>query len=184
MMDSSVKRQIECFASEVGAETVAEFLSRLDDDYFDRFMAEDIHNHLRMASRLTPDRPVQLKIEPSAVRRFELTIVALDYFSELSLICGLISAFAFNIDAGYIYTFSARDPQPAVPPRFHSSRKRRRPSGPRHPRKMVDVFTVSERDGRGFDADKQAELGSELESVILLLREGLFARARDRVNRR
>src|SRR5215469_2657035 len=120
MMDSSVKRQIECFANEVGAETVAEFLSRLDQDYFDRFTTKDIHDHLIMAGRLTPDRPVQLKVVPSGVGQFELTIVGLDYFSELSIICGLISAFALNIDAGYIYTFSARDPQPAVPPRFHS----------------------------------------------------------------
>src|SRR5215469_1076104 len=111
MMDSSVKRQIEGFASEVGAETVAEFLSRLDDDYFETFTAEEIHNHLIMASSLTPGRPVQLKVVPRGVGQFELTIVALDSFSELSIICGLISAFAFNIDSGLVYTFSAQNPQ-------------------------------------------------------------------------
>src|SRR5262249_13472588 len=111
-------------------------------------------------------------------------IVGLDYFSELSIICGLISAFAFNIDAGYIYTFSAQDPQSAVPSRFHPGRRRRQICGPGHPRKLVDVFTVSQRDGRGFGADKEAEFGNELESLIILLRERLFAEARDRVNRR
>src|SRR5215470_10573095 len=181
-MDSSVKQQIERFAGEVGPETVAEFLSRLDDDYFDRFTAEDIHNHLRMATRLTLDRPVQLQIVPSGVGQFEFTIVGLDYFSELSIICGLISAFAFNIDSGLIYTFSARDPRAAVPARFHAWPRRRQTCDPRHPRKMVDVFTASQRGGRGFGADKQAEFESELESLIILLRERLFAEARDRVN--
>src|SRR5262244_1488827 len=50
------------------------------------FTTEDIHNHLRMASRLTHDRPVQLKIVPLGVGQFEFTIVGLDYFSELSII--------------------------------------------------------------------------------------------------
>src|SRR5215831_10408812 len=183
-MDSSVKRQIECFANEVGAETVAEFLSRLDEDYFDRFTTEDIHNHLIMAGRLTPDRPVQLKVVPSGPGQFELTIVALDCFSELSIICGLISAFAFNIDSGYIYTFSARNSRSTIRPQFHAGPRRRQTSGLHHSRKMVDVFTVSQRNSRSFGTDEQAEFGSELESLILLLRERLFAEARDRVNRR
>src|SRR5262249_19973500 len=176
-MDSSAKQQIDRFAGEVGAETVAEFLSRLDDDYFDRFTTEDIHNHLRMASRLTHDRPVQLKIEPLRVGQFEFTIVGFAYFSELSISCGLISSSAFNIDPVLTYTFSAGDRQPAVPPRFHAGPRQRRTSGPGHPRKLVDVFTVSRRDGRGFGADKQTEFGSELESLIILLRERLFAEA-------
>jgi len=183
-MDSSVKRQIECFANEVGAETVAEFLSRLDQDYFDRFTTEDIHNHLIMAGRLTPDRPVQLKVVPSGPGQFELTIVALDCFSELSIICGLISAFAFNIDSGLVYTFSARNPRSTIRPQFHAGPRRRQTPGQHHSRKMVDVFTVSQRNSRSFGTDEQAEFGSELESLILLLRERLFAEARDRVNRR
>ncbi|HKF53920.1 MAG TPA: hypothetical protein VKJ45_00700, partial [Blastocatellia bacterium] len=182
-MDSSVKQQIECFANEVGTETVEEFLSRFDDDYFDRFTTEEIHNHLIMASTLTPDRPVQLKFVPSGIAQFELTIVGLDYFSQLSIICGLISAFAFNIDSGLVYTFSAQDSRSAVRPRFRAGR-RRPASAQHHPRKMVDVFTVSQRNGHGFGPDKQAEFGSELESLILLLRERLFSEARDRVNRR
>jgi glutamate-ammonia-ligase adenylyltransferase len=183
-MNASVKQQIQRFADEVGAETVAEFLSRLDDDYFDRFTTEDIHNHLRIASRLTLDRPVQLKILPTGAGKFEFTIVGLDYFSELSIICGLISAFAFNIEAGYVFTFSAQDPQSAAPPRLDPRRGWRRTSRPFHPRKMVDVFRVSQRDSRGFGRDVQAEFGSELQSLILLLRDRLFAEARDRVNRR
>src|SRR5262249_41840001 len=162
-MDSSIKQQIESFAGEVGAETVAEFLSRLDDDYFDRFTTEDIHNHLRMASRLTPGRPVQIQMVPTGGGKFEFTIVGLDYFSELSIICGLISAFAFNIDAGSIYTFSAQERPPAAPPRsVRAGRRWRLTPGRRRARKMVDVFMVSQRDGRGLGADKQAEFGSEL----------------------
>jgi glutamate-ammonia-ligase adenylyltransferase len=183
-MNASVKQQIDRFADEVGAETVAEFISRLDDDYFDRFTTEDIHNHLQMASRLTLDRPVQLKLMPTGAGKFEFTVVGLDYFSVLSIICGLISAFAFNIDSGLVFTFSAQDPLAALPPRLHAGHWRRQTSRPFHPRKMVDVFRVSQRDAGGFGLDMQAEFGSELESLILLLRDRFFAEARDRVNRR
>ena len=171
--------QLERFSAEVGGETVAEFLSRLDDEYFERFSPDQIRLHMQMANRLWLARPVQLGVAARSGGGFDLTIVAFDYFSELSIICGLVSAFGFNIDAGRVYTFSGEKPSShSSPPRRAGSR------GTYHPRKIVDAFSVSLRDGCVFDGDKQAEFSHELESLVRLLGDRMFAEARDRVNRR
>jgi [glutamine synthetase] adenylyltransferase / [glutamine synthetase]-adenylyl-L-tyrosine phosphorylase len=182
MTESSARRRINVFANEVGDDTINEFLTRLDDDYFAGFTIEEIHLHLLMASRLTIDRPVQFEVASENDSQYKITIVALDYFSELSMICGLISAFGFNIDAGYIYTFSSEVPQQQAN-RPQVARRPRRAPAVAHPRKIVDVFTVSRRVGKVFFAEEQAEFGRELESLILLLRDRLFSEARDRLNR-
>ncbi|HEU4388428.1 MAG TPA: hypothetical protein VFV34_11570 [Blastocatellia bacterium] len=178
-MDQVVKKQVESLSGEVGAEIVAEFLSRLDDEYFERFSPEQVRLHMQMASSLWLARPVQLNVAAGSPGQFDLTIVALDFFSELSIICGLISAFGFNIDAGYVYTFSGQSSA------ARTSQPRRAGSGSlSHRRKIVDVFSVSQRNPDSFNNGREAEFRQELESLIRLLGDRMFAEARDRVNRR
>ena len=47
--------------------------------------------------------------------RYEITIVAYDYFSEFATICGLLSAFGLNIEEGRIYTFDEEQSSRVAP---------------------------------------------------------------------
>src|SRR5262245_22011203 len=181
MFDPGLKARIEDFTQDLDERTVREFLSRLDGDYFDQFAPAQTRQHMMMASGLSAEQPAQVELRHRDDGKFDLTIVALDYFSELSIICGLISAFGFDIDSGQIYTFSSAAANPAPET---GSRRPRRPRHAEEPRpvKIVDVFTVSARDE--FRPEKQEELRVELNALILLLRERLFSEARDRLNRR
>ncbi|MDE3224897.1 MAG: hypothetical protein KGN30_05730, partial [Nitrospirota bacterium] len=66
-----------------------DFIVRMDRDYFDRFPPDEIARHLCLAARLTPEHPCEVAITEQRDRRFELTLVAYDYFSEFATICGL-----------------------------------------------------------------------------------------------
>lgn len=155
------------------AEEVQAFLSRMDRDYFSLYSPSEVADHIRIASRLDRDRPAALKIIPKGGRRFEITVVAFDYFSEFSILCGLLASFGFDIEAGNIHTFSD---EAGAPPRGDPVQ--------RTPRKIVDVFQTSLAEGETFDADRPQRLEEALVSLVRLLEQGRFNEARDQVNRR
>src|SRR5438128_7303971 len=100
----------------------------MEEDYFRTFTPAAIATHLRMASALSTDAPVQVRITPQEHNEFEIVIVGFDYFGQFSMFCGLMSAFALDIRTGDIYSFA----------------KRSRSS------KVVDVFRVAPIHGETF----------------------------------
>ena len=161
---------------------VRDFILRMDRDYFDRFPPDEIARHINLAARLTPEHPCEIAIVEQRDRRFELTLVAYDYFSEFATICGLLSAFGLNIEEGQIYTFTEATPTArASATGGFRARPKTRPGSSR--KKIVDVFRVQPVPGASFGSEEQRRLASELGTVIGLLDAGQFEEARHTVNR-
>jgi glutamate-ammonia-ligase adenylyltransferase len=179
----SVRKIITSHCKDVADEVVDDFLGRMDPDYFSSVPPGAIARHIRLAAALSLDNPCELSCLSMADDRFELTVVAYDYFSEFAAICGILSAFGLNIDEGRIYTF-AEDGGPKASS-SHPSEKRfrskRRPGLAR--KKIVDIFHVRPLDGASFTAQDQQQLSTEMKRVVKLLDESRFEDARQQVNR-
>ena len=74
-------------------DVLRDFVSRMDNEYFEHFPPETIAHHVQLASRLTPEHPCELSMLDTQAGQSEISIVAYDYFSEFATICGLLSAF-------------------------------------------------------------------------------------------
>lgn len=156
-------------------EGVQDFLSRMDRDYLSLYSPAEIADHIQMAARLDRDRPAALKITPKGDRAFEITVVAFDYFSEFSILCGLLASFGLDIQAGNVHTFSDEE----APPARGGFARPKRPAA----RKIVDVFQTALVSGEQFDAERRQRLEEALVSLVRLLEQGEFNEARDQVNR-
>ena len=167
MIREESKQTIESLCPEVGKLVIQDFFARMDEDYFLTFSPEEISTHIRMSAALDSRHPIKVRITPRPMDsggEFDVVIVGLDYPSEFSILCGLLSAFGLNIRSGDIYSF-AKDAS--------------RPS----PRKIVDVFRVGIKPGETFDEGKQREFEQELQTLTHLLATGSVNEARERLNR-
>jgi glutamate-ammonia-ligase adenylyltransferase len=168
-------------APDLSPDVARDFVSRMDDEYFQQFQPADMIPHLKLVERLTPDRPCHV----SVTQRDDdllLVIVAYDYFSEFAAIAGLLSSHRLDIREGALYTYTdvtgAPGPRPSVP-------GRRPPARPGLSRKkIVDVFRVRPLPGSAFGPSEQRLLADELQQVIHLLDARQFTDARRFVNRR
>ena len=161
-----------------------DFLSRMDPEYFRRFEPATIAQHIRLAARLTPEHLCEIDFAEQRDRRFEVTVVAYDYFSEFATICGLLSAFGLNIEEGQIYTFTGDSSgSPSKLPSQGAPRRRPKTRPGLSRKKIVDVFRVQPVPGASLGQDEQRRLADSLHFVIKLLDGGQFAEARHVVNR-
>jgi glutamate-ammonia-ligase adenylyltransferase len=176
-----VLQTITPLCQDVAPDILQDFLNRMDPEYFRRFAPPTIARHIRLAATLTPDHPCELAVADLHQHRFELTIVAYDYFAEFATICGLLSAFGLNIEEGRIYTFVEAAPvRPAGTPAARP-RTATRPGLGR--KKIVDVFRVQPVPGVSFGPDEHNRLAVEITMMIGLLNASQFERARQAVNR-
>lgn len=151
-----------------------EFLGRLDSEYYARVFPEDAARHARLAADLTHERPARLSVEARVQGRYDIAVVALDYFSEFAIVCGLLAAHGLDIESGHVHTGESA---PAPPPR--ERRPRRRPASVAA-RKIVDVFRVHPR----RQPPEPGALEAELVGLLRLVAKGEAVEARERVNRR
>ncbi len=173
----AIIKTLASLCSDVEDEVVHDFVSRMDTEYFERFKPDTIAHHIQLASRLTPDHPCELSVLDKRAGRWEITIVAYDYFSEFAAICGVLSAFGLNIEEGRIYTFMGAAPSPST-----AGRPKGRPGLSR--KKIVDVFLVHPIDRSGFPPPQHNALRQTVNEVVQLLDAGKFEEARQYVNRR
>ena len=172
------KQAIESLCLEVRKEIVQDFFARMDEDYFEAFSPEEIATHIRMSCALGPEHPVECRITNLGENDFEIVIVGLDYLSEFSIFCGLLSAFGLNIRAGKIYSFARQVPGEA---RRRPARRSSRLDATRAlPSKIVDFFNAR---GEAFDEVKQREFAQELQTLVRMLASGSSDLARERLNR-
>lgn len=177
-------RLLQPFCREVAPDVLRDFLSRMDPEYFRHFDPPAIARHIRLAARLTPEHPCEIAFAEQPGRRFEVTFVAYDYFSEFATICGLLSAFGVNIEEGRIYTFTGDGPSSPTKPAAEGGLHRRSKIRPGlNRKKIVDVFRVQPVPGASLGPDEQRRLAEVLHSVIKLLDAGQFEEARHAVNR-
>ena len=168
----------------IDADILQDFTTRMDSDYFAAFPPKLLADHVRLAALLTPDNPCEIRFAKLDRKRWTITIVAYDYFSEFATICGLLSAFGLNIEEGRIFT--SAETEPARSARSNPSygarlRPQGRPGLTR--KKIVDVFTVIPTEGQPFTVEDQKRLAEQLFRMIVLLDTNEFDEARQQVNR-
>ena len=169
---------------------IADFLDRMDPDYFSHFSPATIAAHVALADALTLDQPCALQFQRIKGKyHYQLTVVAYDYFSEFATICGLLAAYRLDVREADIFTYRdqpAPSRDPARQSSIHARRKRliRRPA-PRaglSRKKVVDVFRVQTLSGTAFPAKDQKELSRELTELLRLLESRQTQEARRRIN--
>ena len=180
----SIIKTLASLCPDVADEVSRDFVSRMDPEYFERFQPDTIAHHIQLASRLAPDHPCELSVLDKRAGRWEISIVAYDYFSEFAAICGVLSAFGLNIEEGRIYTFMGATPSPS--PRRETLSRADRPKG--RPglsrKKIVDVFLVHPINKAGFPPPQHNALRQTVSEIVQLLDAGQFEEARQYVNRR
>jgi len=171
---------------DIPSDVLQDFFTRMDQEYFQRFAPATIAEHLRLTAQLTPEHPCEIAFAEQPDKRFSVTIVAYDYFSEFATICGLLSAFGLNIEEGHIYTFSELSPSPSARTNWagYGPRIRAKGSPGLSRKKIVDVFRVLPVSGAELGPLQQQQLSAALHSVITQLDKGEFEEARFAVNRR
>ena len=87
----AILNSLQASAPGLPTDVVRDFVSRMDDEYFQRFQPADIVRHLRLVERLTPDHPCHVSVT-ECDGGLLLAIVAYDYFSEFAAIAGLLSS--------------------------------------------------------------------------------------------
>lgn len=147
---------------EMAQEMLQRLLSRMDGDYLLLCTSSEIADHLKMSQALTPHAPVTLQIIQEDSEHYRVVIVAFDYFSEFSILCGLFSAFGLNIEAGNVQTL------------FTGSGRK----------KIVDLFRVRTLEGFHFGLAEQKQFEEALHRLIGMLEQGAFRTARASVNQR
>lgn len=170
---------------EIAEETLRDFVTRMDPDYFASFSEQEISRHLSLADRLDPDHPCHIDIVAREQKQFDLVVVAYDYFAVFAMICGVLSAAGLDIVEARIYT--SRDlPSSSMPPVQAGVGPRRRSlrKAGLSRRKLVDVFRVRPIAGSRFSASDQAVLLTHITHIIQLLDLGKQEEARQVVNRR
>ncbi|HEY6903543.1 MAG TPA: hypothetical protein VI216_04500, partial [Candidatus Acidoferrales bacterium] len=89
-MDSPDREQIlqtvTPLCQDVPPDILQDFIIRMDQEYFRRIAPDRIAQHIHLAARLTPDRLCELSVTELPTERFELTIVAYDYFALFATI--------------------------------------------------------------------------------------------------
>ncbi len=183
---TSLLHSVRPLCPDIPSDVLQDFFSRMDQEYFQRFAPPTIAKHLRLTAQLTPEHPCEIAFAEQADQRFEVTIVAYDYFSEFATICGLLSAFGLNIEEGHIYTFAEPNPSPSARTNWagYGPRNRAKGSPGLNRKKIVDVFRVLPVSGAELGSIQQQQLSAALHSVITLLDKGEFEEARFAVNRR
>ncbi|MBX3329853.1 MAG: hypothetical protein KF722_05600 [Nitrospira sp.] len=183
---TSLLNTVRPLCPDIPSDVLQDFFSRMDQEYFRRFGPPVIAEHVRLTAQLTPEHLCEIAFTEQQDKRFEITIVAYDYFSEFAMICGLLSAFGLNIEEGHIYTFAEKTAPQSVRASWtgYGPRVRAKSSPGLSRKKIVDVFRVLPVSGAELGAEQQNQLLDALRSVIALLDTGQFEEARFAVNRR
>ncbi|HEY2384138.1 MAG TPA: hypothetical protein VGK48_23430 [Terriglobia bacterium] len=165
MIGEEWKKTIESRCGGVGKDAIEEFFRRMDDDYFARFSADAISGHIRMSAQLTAREPVQVEIahRQETPGEFDIVVAGFDYLSEFSILCGLLSAFGLDIEAGDIYSF--------------------RKDATGRQRKIVDVFHVRAGPNLPFNEARRQQFIDGLKGFARLLATGDLQEPRERLNR-
>ncbi|MBI1878992.1 MAG: glutamine synthetase adenylyltransferase [Chloroflexi bacterium] len=171
---------------------VVPHLTRMHPSYAATFTDQDIQRHTLLAERLDDTHLVQVEARPLDNQHWQVTIVGYDYLGELSLICGLLFVYGFNIIDGHVFTYDPpASAAPAIPP---SKRRRssRRPYAQAQTKqadsrkKIVDEFTVRSVAGeRGSDGPANwSDYADELEAFVRRLAAGEQRETRGELVRR
>ncbi len=125
---------------------LSKHVSRMNASYREIFSNEEIEKHEKLIQFL--DENTLAKIEATSLtdHSWQLVIVGYDYLGALSVICGLLFIYGFNIQSGQIFTYESVDSTGAKQPGSRRRRKRISHSNVEKGslRKIVDVFRITQ----------------------------------------
>ena len=101
--------------------------SRIEFDYESAFTASERREHLQLLKSLSPDKPVIVRAQSDGTGEWRVRVLGIDQPGELSLICGLLFVYGFDIINGFVST-GEHASQNETPKEAH--------------REFVDVFKV------------------------------------------
>ncbi|RMF86512.1 MAG: glutamine synthetase adenylyltransferase, partial [Nitrospinota bacterium] len=127
---------------------LARHVQRMDASYLETFTPQEIAQHAAMAEQLDEERLAVVEAEPLEQGNWRVTIVGYDYLGELSLICGLLFVYGFNILDGQVFTYEPLPRSPSPTSRFRTRSRRSSREQEETRQKIVDVFTVHPVQGR------------------------------------
>ena len=76
----------------------------MEPSYARVFQAEQIERHAVLLSRLSPDHPIEVEVMPALGDRIQLTVCGFDQKGDLSMMCGLLLAYGFDIVLANVFT--------------------------------------------------------------------------------
>ncbi len=164
------------------AAEVVPHLVRLHPSYAATFSDQDIQRHTLLAEQLDEQNLVEVEAVEFEDRHWRVTIVGYDYLGELSLICGLLFVYGFDILDGHVFTYDRPGSStPGSLPRREPGPSRRRPkaatlaSPADVQQKIVDVFTVrwvAGNNSAAFPAGLWQNYAADLRSLVKQLAAG------------
>jgi len=190
MTQKDVVQRIHALSPDLPPKLIEDFIRGMDPDYFSSFSLPTIARHVALVHQLTLALPCTIELECLPDHRYQLTIVAYDYFSEFATFCGVLSSFGLDIREALIFTSSPE----ALSKSAASSAPRHVPYGshrlsPRRPqpgltRKIaVDVFTLQALEGFEFGPSEQQRFSETLVALLLLLQKNQVRQVRRQINR-
>jgi glutamate-ammonia-ligase adenylyltransferase len=119
-------------------------MARMRADYLAAFTETQIRRHARLAEELSYEMPIKVEATPHD-DYWQVTVVGYDYLGELSVICGLLFVYGFNILNGQVFSYEATPETPVTAAKDRPARSRHRQTRAKtadsRP-KIVDVFTM------------------------------------------
>lgn len=188
MAEDDRVQQVHVHCQDVPRKLIEDFMQGMDPDYFSSFSWPTIAHHVTLAHQLTLARPCATAIHTLPDQRFQVTIVAYDYFSEFATFCGVLSSFGLDIREALIFTTSqhsfqntGHSPKSAVGGTRGVGARRTPPGLTRNI--AVDVFTLQCLKGFQFGALEQQRFSDDLIPLLLLLQHNHLRQARRQINR-
>jgi [glutamine synthetase] adenylyltransferase / [glutamine synthetase]-adenylyl-L-tyrosine phosphorylase len=142
--------------------------------YREIFSDEQAEHHLDLLEQLDEQRIMHLEARPSRDGTWELTVVGYDLLGNLSLMCGLLFVWGWNIESGWVFTGSE-----VFEPRKDSAERR----AEERRRKYVNVFTVRPVKPSVAE-DAWARYSTDLSELLRLAVQGKLDEAQGRLAKR
>ncbi|WP_166822633.1 [protein-PII] uridylyltransferase family protein [Thalassoroseus pseudoceratinae] len=185
---ASIRRIFEKYIDQIDettSETVADserlpdHLAHMDRSYTNTFSELAIVRHAVLMRRLSSDNVVEVDSNEETPSRWLVTIIGYDLPGDLSLICGLMFVYGFDIESGHVFT------EEQMPDRQMLDGERgweAGHSGETLHRKFVNVFRV--RPPEKTPLDLWTRYRNELAEMMLEVREGGSSKAQGRLAKR
>ncbi|MDH3505413.1 MAG: hypothetical protein OEM58_12915, partial [Nitrospirota bacterium] len=95
---------IHALCPDLPPKLIEDFIRGMDPDYFSSFSLPTTARHVSLVHQLSLAQACAIEWESLPHHRYQLTIVAYDYFSEFATFCGVLSSFGLDIREALIFT--------------------------------------------------------------------------------
>ena len=144
----------------------------MEPSYFKVFSDDQILTHAKLLDSLSPDSPIVIDTIVAPGNRVQLTVCGFDQIGDLSMVCGLLFAYGFDIVSGNAFTTD------------HILDDTRADSDQQlaaaDAEKFVDVFVLSPLP-QTERCDVWSDFLTDLTSLVVLARDGRLRKAQARL---